>query len=138
MPTSQLGLGRVKTALGVSAWQSKTRMYLGCDRSDQRLDPDDVHDPGQIICKDREGHLGGYLWERFGQEVRRSHAGFHRSERMFDRLPPLPHGTRVVVEASLCLLQHTLVLPARNPPLLAGCAASFECTVTARIGPIAP
>jgi hypothetical protein len=47
---------------------------------------DDVHDPRRIIGKNREGHLGGYLWERFGQEVRRPHAGFHRAERMFDRL----------------------------------------------------
>src|ERR1700749_733494 len=36
----------------------------GHDRSDQRLDPDDVQNAGQIIGEDREGHLGGYLWER--------------------------------------------------------------------------
>jgi hypothetical protein len=133
-----LGLGRVKRALGIGPGSERRGCVSGRERSDQRLDPDDVHDPGQIIGEDREGHLGGYFWERFGQEVRRPHAGFHRSERMFDRLPPLPHGMRVVVEASLCLLQHMLVLPARNPPLLASRAASFECTVTARIGPIAP
>jgi hypothetical protein len=74
----------------------------------------------------------------FGQEVRRSHAGFHRTERMFDCLPPLPHGLGVFVEASLRLFHHVLMLPARNPPFLPGCAASFERTVTARIGPITP
>jgi hypothetical protein len=36
----------------------------GHDRN-QRLDPDDVHNPGQIVGQDREGHLGGHLWERF-------------------------------------------------------------------------
>ena len=110
----------------------------GHDRSDQQPDPEDIHDAGQIIGEDREGHFGGYLRERFGQEVRRSHAGFHRPERMFDCLPPLPHGLRVVVEAPLHLFQHMLMLPARNPPLLAGRTAGFERTVAARIGPIAP
>jgi hypothetical protein len=38
----------------------------GRDRSDQRLDPDDVHNASQIIGEDRDGHLGGSLWERFG------------------------------------------------------------------------
>jgi hypothetical protein len=70
--------------------------------------------------------------------VRRSHACFHRAERMFDGLAPLPHGLGVIVEAPLHLFQNVLMLPARNPPLLAGRAAGFECTVTARIGPIAP
>ena len=111
---------------------------LGHDRSDQRRDPDDVHDPCQIIGQNREGHLGGYFWKRFGHEVRSTHAGFHRAERMFDCLPPLPHGLGVVVEAPLYLFQNALMLPARNPPLLASRAASFECTVAARIGPIAP
>jgi putative transposase len=38
----------------------------------------------------------------------------------------------------LQLFQNVLMLPARNPPLLAGREAGFECTVRARIGPIAP
>jgi hypothetical protein len=56
---------------------------------------------------------------------------------MFDRLPALPHGLGVLVEAPLNRFQHVLMLPARDQSLLAGCAARFECTVTARIGPIA-
>ena len=56
----------------------------------------------------------------------------------FDCLPPLPHGLGVVVEAPLYLFQNVFMLPARNPPLLASRTASFECTVAARIGPIAP
>src|SRR5580700_5026797 len=44
----------------------------------------------------------------------------------------------VVVEASLYLFQNMLMLPARDPPLLASCTANFECTVATRVGPIAP
>src|SRR5215469_7664933 len=47
----------------------------GSDRGDQRFDPDDVHDPCQIIGQDRESHLGGYFWKRFGVEVRRPPCG---------------------------------------------------------------
>jgi len=67
----------------------------GHDRSDERLDPDDVHNPGQIIGENREGHLGGYLWERFGQEVCRPHARLHRAERVLDGLATLAHSERV-------------------------------------------
>jgi len=56
------------------------------DRSPQRRVPDDVHDPCQIIGKDRKRHLGGYFWERLGEKVCRSRAGLHRTERMLDRL----------------------------------------------------
>ena len=61
----------------------------GRDRSDQRLDSDDVHDPCQIVSQYRECHLGGYFWKRFSEEVRRSHAGLHRAERMLDCLATL-------------------------------------------------
>src|SRR5258708_10840025 len=73
-------------------------------------------------------------WKRFGQEVRCPHAGFHRAERMFDGLPPLPHGLGVVVEAPLYLFQNGFMLPARNPPLLAAGTASSARTAAARIG----
>ena len=48
----------------------------GHDRSDERLDPDDVHDPCQIIGEDRESHFGGYFWKRFGEEVCRPMRAF--------------------------------------------------------------
>jgi hypothetical protein len=74
---SQLGLGRVKTRLrGDVGLGHRILRGSGHDRGDQRLDPDDVHNSGQIIGEDREGHLGGYLWERFGQEVRRPMRAF--------------------------------------------------------------
>src|SRR6516162_802123 len=86
---SAMGRGRAKTVSMGVGFESKRRMASGHDRSDQRLDPNDVHYPGQIIGEDREGHLGGHLWKRFGQEVRRPHACFHRAERMFDCLSTL-------------------------------------------------
>src|SRR5580700_8783758 len=132
------GLGRVKTVLKKSILGAEPGSVSGGDRSDQRLDPDDVDDPCQIIGQNRECHLGGYFWKRFGEEVCRSHSSLQRTERMFDCLAPLPHGQGIVVEAPLHFFQHVLMLPAGNPPLLAGCAASFECTVAARVGPIAP
>jgi hypothetical protein len=57
---------------------------------------------------------------------------------MFGRLATLTHGLWVLVEAPLYGLQHVLMLPARDPPFLAGRAARLECTVAAGIGPIAP
>jgi hypothetical protein len=36
---------------------------------------------------------------------------------MFNRLPALPHGLRILIEALLDDLQQMLVLPARDPPL---------------------
>src|SRR5208282_5544544 len=57
---------------------------------------------------------------------------------MLDRLPTLPHGLGVPVEAALHRFQHVLMFPARDPTLLAGCAVRFQRTVAACIGPIAP
>src|SRR3984893_2155006 len=57
---------------------------------------------------------------------------------MLGRLATQAHGLRVLVEALLDSLQYVLMLPARNPPLLAGCAARLEHAVAACICPIAP
>jgi hypothetical protein len=48
---------------------------------------------------------------------------------MLDRLATYSHSLRVLVEALLCGLQHVLMFPARDTPLLAGCAAKLteEC-----------
>src|ERR1700746_2273421 len=108
---SELGLGRVKTASAMSPLAAGLSDVSGHDCGDQRLDPDDVHYPGQIISENREGHPRGYFWKRFGEEVRRPHPGFHRPERMFDCLAPLPHGHGVVIKAPLYLFQHMLMLP---------------------------
>jgi len=100
-PMSVKGLGRVKTPFQGSRSEARTGSVSGRDRSHQRLGPDDVHDPCQVIGEDREGHLGGDFRKRFGQEVRRPHAGLDRSERMFDRLATLAHGLWVCIEALL-------------------------------------
>jgi hypothetical protein len=92
---SATGLGRVKTPCGKSVLGKGQSWASGHDRGDQRLDPDDVHDPCQVISQDRECHFSGYFWKRFGQEVCRPHAGLHCAERMLDGLTTLAHGERV-------------------------------------------
>jgi hypothetical protein len=96
---------------------SKPGVPQAAIRCNQRLDPDNVHDPCQIIGQNRESHLGGYFWKRFGQEVRRSHAGLHRAERMFDGLSTLAHGVWIRIEALLHGFEQMLMLPSCNPPL---------------------
>ena len=61
-----------------------------------------------------------------------------RAERMLDRLAPLTHGLRVLIETLLHRLQHVLMLPACDATLRAGRAAMLERAVAARIGPVAP
>ena len=71
----------------------------------QRPDPSDIHYSGQIIGQNREGYLSGYFWESFGQEVRRSHACLHRSERMLDGLATKAHRGRAKAENPAGLIQ---------------------------------
>jgi hypothetical protein len=47
----------------------------------------------RFISQNRECHLGGYFWKRFGEEVCRSYAGLHRAERMLDYLSTLAHAS---------------------------------------------
>src|SRR6266568_7450101 len=61
---------------GTSVFEARTRSVSGCDRIDQRLGPDDVHDPRQIVGQNRKGHLGGYFWKGFGQKVCRPMRAF--------------------------------------------------------------
>src|SRR5512133_4096449 len=115
-----------------------TAPVSGRDRSDQRLGPDDIHDPRQIIDVDGESHLGSYFWKRFGEEVCRSHAGLHRAERMLDRLATLAHGLWVCIKALLHSFEQMLMLPSRNPPLWPCRALRFKRTILTGCGPIAP
>jgi hypothetical protein len=51
---SQMGLGRVKTPiLGKPVRSQDTGSVSGHDRSHQQFDPDDVHDPCQIVGQNR-------------------------------------------------------------------------------------
>ena len=65
-------LGRVKTPFVGKSVRSQTGPASGRDRGDQRHYPNNIYYSGQIIGQNREGHLGGYLWEGLGQEVRRT------------------------------------------------------------------
>jgi hypothetical protein len=54
-----MDLGRVKNGLNGRRFQElRAGGVSGCDRSDQRLDADNFHDPCQIIGQYRERHLG--------------------------------------------------------------------------------
>ncbi len=66
-------------------------------------------------------HLSGYVWQRLHQEVGCSHPGLDRSERMLDRLTPLAHFFWMLVEPALNGFENLLMLPTRDPSLLAGC-----------------
>jgi hypothetical protein len=57
--------------------------------------------PRCIAPEPQESHFGGYFWKRFGEEVRRSHASLHRSERMLDCLSTLTHGLWICIKALL-------------------------------------
>src|SRR5439155_26545650 len=137
-PLSVVSLGRVKTSFPRKLVRSQDGTVSGHDRSHQWLGPDDVHDPCQVIGEDRESHLGGYFWKRFGEEVCRSHAGLHRAERMLDRLATLAHGLWVCIKALLHSFEQMLMLPSRNPPLWPCRALRFERTILTSCGPVAP
>ena len=65
-----------KNTLPRASVRSRNGSVSGCDRNHQRVGPNDVHDSCQIIGQDRESHLGGYFWKRFGEEVCRPMRAF--------------------------------------------------------------
>src|ERR1700757_602578 len=110
---------------------------LRLDRCDQRSGPHDVDDAGEIVGEDVKRHLGGHAWQPLHQEVGCSHPRLERPERMLDRLAPLAHFFRVLVEPTLDGFENMLLLPARDPSLLAGGAAVLEGAALADVGPVA-
>ena len=76
-------------------------------------------------------------WAGVHQKVRRLHPHLQCAEGMFGRLATLAHGLRVSVEAFLYRLQHMLMLPARNPSLLASGATLFDGAALTGVGPVA-
>ena len=84
-----------------------------------------------------ECHLGGDLGQTLHQEVRRAHPHLQRAKGMLGRLTTLAHRVRIVIEALLYGLQQMLMLPARDPPLLASRAALFNSAALTGIGPVA-
>src|SRR6185437_9565185 len=65
------------------------------------------------------------------------HPRLERPERMLDRLAPLAHFFRVLVEPALDGFENMLMLPARDPSFLAGGAAVLDGAALAGIGPVA-
>lgn len=115
-----------------------TGSVSGRDRIYQRLDPDNVDDLCQVIGQNRESHLGGYFWKCFGEEVRRSHSGLHRAERMLNGLATLAHSERVCIKALLHSIEQMLMLPSWNPPLWPCRTLRFKRTILTGGGPVAP
>ena len=65
-------------------------------------------------------HFGGDAWQRLHKEMGCSHPRFYCPERMLDRLAPLAHFFRMLVEPALLGFENMLMLPARDPSFLAG------------------
>src|SRR5207253_9101714 len=95
------------------------------DRCDQRSGPHDVDDAGKIVGEHVQRHFGGDPWQSLHQEVGCSHPRLDCPERMLDRLAPLAHFFRMLVEPALHGFENMLMLPSRDPWFLAGRAAVF-------------
>ena len=65
------------------------------------------------------------------------HPHLQRAKGMLSRLATLAHSVRVLIEAFLYGLQHMLMLPARDPSLLASGAALFDSAALTGVGPVA-
>src|SRR5215475_7251558 len=110
---------------------------LRLDRCDQRSGPHDVDDAGEIVGEDVERHFSGHAWQPLHQEVGCSHPRLERPERMLDRLAPLAHFFRMLVEPALDSFENMLMLPAGDPSLLAGGTAVLNGAALAGAGPVA-
>ena len=111
------------------------RLCSECDR--QRLTAHDVHHPGEIVGEDVERHFGSDLRQTLHQEVRRAHPHLQRTKGMLGCLATLAHRVRVLIETLLHGVQYVLMLPARDPSLLASRAALFNSAALTGVGPVA-
>ena len=76
-------------------------------------------------------HLGGNPWQRLHQEMGCAHPGLDRAKGMLDRLAPLAHLFRMLVEPTLHRLENVLMLPSGYPSFLAGGAVSYGPSIPA-------
>ena len=111
--------------------------WLCPHRRHERRDSDDVHDAREIVGQHVQRHLGGDPWQRLHQEVRCAHPGLDRAEGMLNRLAPLAHLLRMLVEPALHRLENMLMLPSGDPSLLAGSAAVLDDAALAGVGRVA-
>ncbi len=72
------------------------------------------------------------------QEVRRTHAGFDRPERMFDGFASGAHCLRVLIKATLDVFQNVLVFPSINDTVLCARTSVFELAIPTCGSRIAP
>src|SRR6266550_1180798 len=82
-------------------------------------------------------HLGGNPWQRLHQEVGCSHPSLDGAEGMLDRLAPLLHLLRMLVESPLNGFEEVFMLPSGDPPLLACGAALLDGAAPAGVGRVA-
>jgi hypothetical protein len=76
-------------------------------------------------------------WSLRSQMCGGAHPHLQRAKGMLGRLATLAHRVRVLIEALLYGLQQMLMLPARDPPLLASRATLFNSAALTGIGPVA-
>src|SRR4249920_2425661 len=73
----------------------------------------------------------------FRKNVSGAHPGLDGAKRVLDRLAPLAHLLRMLVEPALHRFENMLVLPSGDPALLAGGAAVLDGATLAGVGPVA-
>jgi hypothetical protein len=86
----------------------------GCISGRDRSDQPTIFMTRLRIGQHRKRRLGSYFWKRFCEEVRRSHAGLHRAERVLDCLSTLTYRFRVGIKALLHGLEKVLMLVIRR------------------------
>ena len=104
---------------------------------DQRPYAEDVHGSRQVVGEHAQRHLGADVLQPLHQEVGGAHPGLDGPEGMLDRLAPLTHGPRVLIEPPLDGFKDIFVLPARDAALLARRALVLHGAASADVGPIA-
>jgi hypothetical protein len=82
-----------------------TRPVSCVDCLHQTANAQNLHHAFHVVGQDVQRHFGADVLERFHLEVRRSHPRLYRAERMLDRLAPLAHFLRVLVEPALHRLE---------------------------------
>ena len=107
------------------------RSNSGRDRLDESSSAQDVDHSLHVVGQNVKTHLRADFWNCFRQEVRITHPTFERAERMFCGRSAHTHALGFTLEASVQRLDHVLVLPAGDSPILAGRTTGFHRTFRA-------
>jgi hypothetical protein len=103
----------------------------------QQLRSEDVQRPFQVVRQGLQAHFRSDPRQGLGQEVSGSHPRLERSKRMLDGWPTQPWGLRSALQPVLHVVQHLLVFPARDSPVIAGCASRLDRATRAGRWPVA-